>query len=118
MGVINGERLCARLFRCIVEKGESVKYNEVRKIYTTPSDAKQQTAAYPIYRKNGLPDEPVEYTDEPGMVNVGKVIVETPGHGSNREAEVSFTFGGTEIIVQACDRRSGKKASISVDFLT
>ena len=109
---------CKNVFECMVEQGTAIKHMETRTTATGPPSADSQKAYFPLFRKDGPPRKPVQYTDVPEMTHVGTVIVDQPGYGMHRTTEISFQFGGTEIKVEAKNLESGNKASTTIDFLT
>ena len=117
LSVDDDGRNCDHIFKCIVKQREMIHYNESHKKSTVPSTADQDSVTFVLFRKNGLPDNPVQYTDVDEMTRVGEVMVDLPGRGWKRKTEISFKFGGTEIEVEAHNIDSGNKSSTTVDFL-
>jgi hypothetical protein len=58
------------------------------------------------------------YTDE-GCTLIGKLQIDLDDHDGalDREVLVAFTFSGTEIVVEAKDKKTGNQSILAVDFL-
>jgi hypothetical protein len=61
----------------------------------------------------------LEYTDEKGMVRVGKMVLRLPQPCTDQDRDtltVSFTFGQTELLVKAWLIETGESVDAMVEF--
>ena len=117
--VKEGIAYCNDVFLKFIDKGAMVKFNEVtcKPIFARTND--QQSMSFDIFCTNETDLNEVEYVDDKKFHRVGGLTVMMPdtAGGRNREVEVQFKFGGTEIKVTAQDKTSGEMATTVVDML-
>ena len=114
----DGEKRCCDIFRAIVEKGEKIYEGTERTKLVRPLEDDQDFMAFELFSKDGYLDDPVQYTDEPDVTNIGRIEVKLPGYGLGRKVKVTFLFGGTEIDIKAENMRTGESVRASIDFLS
>ncbi|XP_048860114.1 heat shock 70 kDa protein 12A-like [Brienomyrus brachyistius] len=108
---------CDDIFKRMVQKGQSVKCDEVSHHYFYPVDDDQTSMRFRFYSTEKLD---TMYVDEPGMKNIGSFSVPMPdiSQGRDRSTRFDIKFGLTEIQATATDLTSKQSRSIRLDFLT
>lgn len=115
--VVGGKTKCKDVFASHVKKGQELVVGEAQcNQRYTPLEADQMSLIFDIYTS---PDEDPKFVTDPGCINVGQLEVEVPdlSGGKERGVWVQMIFGGTEIIVEAKDEKTGKITKASFDFL-
>ncbi|XP_060594826.1 heat shock 70 kDa protein 12A-like isoform X2 [Ruditapes philippinarum] len=104
-----------RVFSKHVEKGQVVKCNEpqVEKPYVTQHKF-QSNVAFDIFATEQCNPK---YTTECSLIGNLKFHLPDPEEQPGREIIVSMTLSGTEIIVKAVDKKTGKDTSVFINFL-
>lgn len=96
-------------------KGDKIRTREPIISKHSSVESSQKQMLFTVYQTDKT--EP-EYTDEEGIEKVAEVTIDLPGEGLDREVELSVTFGGTEIQVEAWDPRpGGDRQTCTIDFL-
>ena len=108
---------CKQIFEVLMEKGQTVKCEDVKSFYLAPlySTSKSvQTRILSSDRKD------IVYSDEPGIEEIGRLKIDVPLSLSKRRIETKVYFGSTEIEIQLSDisRKNGDSAKCQIDFLT
>lgn len=106
---------CNDCFDIFIEAGEAVKDGDrVHKTYF-PLEKNQTEVRLEFYTS---PNNQVRYIDEEGAKFIGEIVVELPDttDGLKREVDVIVDFAGTEIKVEAEDKKSGKKYNTTLNF--
>ncbi|XP_068760050.1 heat shock 70 kDa protein 12A-like isoform X2 [Montipora capricornis] len=114
--VADGIEKCSDIFSLFVKEDTSVRVGQkVTRTYTLLRASDTNITFYFFSSDN--PD--AKYTTDPGMKNLGNVMVVSPDtwKGKDREIVVSMYFGGTEITAAAYDVTSGNNAETKIDFL-
>ncbi|KAK3611836.1 hypothetical protein CHS0354_040509 [Potamilus streckersoni] len=113
---VGNEDLCVDIFHIHVHKGQSVKLNaEQIKMEFRPHMPGKKNISFDFYSSNEC--NPMYVTDE-GCSKLGKITVDVLDDSRMENAvEVSFKFGGTEIQVEARDKKSGKNTKTKIDFI-
>ncbi|KAK3611841.1 hypothetical protein CHS0354_040515 [Potamilus streckersoni] len=108
--------LCVDIFDIHVHKGQSVKLNAKQiPIVYKPQRPGQKNISFEFYSSNEC--NPMYITDE-GCRKLGKITVDVLEDTTmENEVEVSFKFGGTEIQVEARDKKTGKATKTKIDFI-
>lgn len=108
---------CKDVFACHVKKGQELVVGEAQTNQRyTPLEADQMSLIFDVYTS---PEEDPQYVTDPGCLNVGQLEVEVPdlSGGKERGVWVQMIFGGTEVVVEAKEEKSGKITKASFDFL-
>ena len=113
--VIEGREKCSSIFRIFVKAGAEVEDGHTKTITFSPAKENQDAADVQIFSSE---HPAVKYTTDDDVDFHGKIHVNWPGHGLDREIEVSMTFGGTEIHVEATTHPGNNRAETNLDFLT
>lgn len=108
---------CKDIFSVHVEKGETLKIDEVQseKCYN-PLTPDQKEIIFQFYISDK--QHPM-YTTDSGCTHIGKMkvlIPDTTG-GLDRPVKVSMTFGGTELKVEAVEEKTNKATTAKLQFL-
>ncbi|KAL3871162.1 hypothetical protein ACJMK2_039178 [Sinanodonta woodiana] len=113
---VGNEDLCVDIFDIHVHKGQSVKLNEKQApIQYKPQKREQNTIGFELYSSTDC--IPVYVTDD-GCRKLGKITVNVLGQTKDdNTVEVSLMFGGTEIQVEARDKKTGKSTNTKIDFI-
>jgi hypothetical protein len=111
--------LCDDIFNAIVTKGDEVCIGQSVIKEQRPARADLDAMDLPFYCIDGIPRK-VHYTDEVGVQKLGSIHLDLPAvsKGMERVVEIKFTFGETEIKVEAKDAVSGKKNEATLNFLS
>ncbi|XP_063413069.1 heat shock 70 kDa protein 12B-like [Mytilus trossulus] len=113
---VNGRNKCSDVFSKHVEIGETVKVGESlnpQSYFPLHSDVEE--VVVPLYIST---DEDPSYTTEPSCNYLGKIVVPLKGSSvKDKEIVVQMTFGGTEMTVEAEEKKSSKKLRAKFDFL-
>ncbi|XP_066285858.1 heat shock 70 kDa protein 12A-like [Branchiostoma lanceolatum] len=114
--VTEGLTLCTDIFNKLVEVDDVVVLQESKSMTFKAIRDDQQGATVYLYCTG---EKNPEFTTDPGMTICGRVHVDMPDTrgGKERTIEVKFTFGRTEIDVQAEDLTSHTRAFTTIDFL-
>ncbi|KAL6459442.1 hypothetical protein MHYP_G00329140 [Metynnis hypsauchen] len=113
----DGVKFCDVCFHYLVQKDESVSYDEVREFSFCPIDRDQIAMLFDFYCTES---KCAEFVDEPGMNIIGSIIVSMPdiSRGHNRSVRLEVKFGFTEMTATATDIDSGETSSVKLDFIT
>lgn len=114
---VGGKQKCKDVFAAHVKKGQELVVGEAQcNQRYIPLEADQMSLIFDIYTS---PNENPEYVTDPGCINVGQLEVEVPdlSGGKERGVWVQMIFGGTEIVVEAKEEKTGKISKASFDFL-
>ncbi|MFT7816376.1 heat shock 70 kDa protein 12A-like [Arapaima gigas] len=108
---------CADVFQRMMQKGQSVKCDEVSPHHFYPIDDDQTKMGFSFYSTE-KPD--AVYVDERHTKKIGSFSVPMPDISQRRSRRVRFEirFGLTEIQATATDLTSNQTRSIRLDFLT
>ena len=113
--MVYDEKFANVLFSTFVTKGERVNAGDLKTITVYPLKRDQTCLGASLHFTDAY--EPV-YIDDDGVVKLAEIEIELPGTGWEREVEISFAFGNTEIDVQLRDPRDGGDiAGTKIDFL-
>lgn len=115
MKMIEGKEKCKDVFDKHVSIGQLLEIDDVQseKSYWPLYDDQTQVSL----RVFTSTDEQPAFVDDPGCCYLGTLTVDVPKHGSDKEILSSFTFGGTELKVQAVVKSTGETTSANFDFL-
>lgn len=115
--VADGIEKCKDIFNLFVRENTSVRIGQKFTSTYTPLHASDRNIKFDFFSSDN-PD--AKYTTDPGMKNLGSVMVVSPDtwKGKDREIVVSMYFGGTEITAAAYDVTSGNSAETKIDFLS
>lgn len=115
MKKVEGKEKCKDVFDKHVSIGQLLEIDEVQseKSYWPLYDDQTQVSL----RVFTCTDEEPAFVDDPGCNYLGKLTVDVPKYGSDKEILSSFTFGGTELKVQAVVKSTGETTSANFDFL-
>uniref|UniRef100_A0A8C4T814 Heat shock 70 kDa protein 12A-like n=1 Tax=Erpetoichthys calabaricus TaxID=27687 RepID=A0A8C4T814_ERPCA len=108
---------CTDIFMKLVERGQSVGQNESVEHFFKPIDGHQVQVLFSFFATE---KEKAEYTDEPGVNEVGSLIVPIPSNvvGVERRLKMDFKFGLTEIKAAVTDLHTNKTQNITLNFMT
>ena len=112
--IVHGRVLCYGLFEKFVRKGQEIPVGFTRTLPLEPSTANDDHAHVRIFSSD---DRHSKYTNDPGVEQGGEVTVDWPGFGLDRKIEVTMTFGGTEIEVEAVSYPGKNRAETRISFL-
>ncbi|XP_061183641.1 heat shock 70 kDa protein 12A-like [Saccostrea echinata] len=113
--MVEGREKCKDVFDKHVCTGQLLEIDDVQseKSYW-PLYSNQTKVSLPVYTSTR---EDPEFVDESGSSYLGKLTVDLPKYGSDKEVSTSFIFGGTELKVQAVVKSTGEVTSANFDFL-
>ncbi|WP_158751615.1 Hsp70 family protein [Streptomyces bicolor] len=113
----DGDILCADRFNVVVIRGEHVRADEV--VETSLSVMRRSVRTFDIGLFATFSDDP-QYVDEEGCERVGTVTADVSGSvglpSSERQLDVYYAFGGTEIVVETRDRVSDVRRKATIEF--
>eukprot|EP00058_Branchiostoma_floridae_P006841 XP_002592329.1 hypothetical protein BRAFLDRAFT_240123 [Branchiostoma floridae] len=112
--VVHGR--CMNAFHTFVEAGEPVLVGTGKKHIFYALYPDQTQAGIKVY---GSYDKEVHLTSAPGVQKLGVTTLDMPDTtgGTDRQLEVTFLFGDTEIDVKAVDLTTRSKANVEINFL-
>ena len=117
---IEGIRNTTKLFDVILTKGDEVERNSEKSKTYLPSYKTQASITISVYVMSSTPCTP-QYITDVGVRKLGTVRVRIPkaseASNNDREIQVKFKFGDTEIRVEAFNIFTGDRAETVVDFL-
>ena len=114
---IEGRPKCKDVFATHVKKGQELKVNEPQSHQRyTPLSADQLSLVFDIYTST---EEEPEYVTDYSCSYLGQLEVEVPdlSGGKERGVFVNMIFGGTEIIVEAKEEKTGNKTRATFNCL-
>eukprot|EP00058_Branchiostoma_floridae_P028057 XP_002613548.1 hypothetical protein BRAFLDRAFT_71812 [Branchiostoma floridae] len=108
--------LCLNGLHKFVEVGESVRVGTAKRHIFHPLLPDQTEAKIDVF---GTHEKDVHVTSAPGVHKLGVTTLDMPDTtgGTDRQIEITFYFGDTEIDVEAVDVTTRLKANVRVDFL-
>ncbi|XP_045213041.2 heat shock 70 kDa protein 12A-like isoform X2 [Mercenaria mercenaria] len=109
--------VCKDIFSIHVQRGELVKTGEPqREERYYPQYRNQKSVTFDVCASK-LPNP--RYTTDKDCHIIGKVVIHLSETDDARRNEVivSFAFGGTEVLVTAVEKRTGRKVKTNVSFL-
>ncbi|XP_031433636.1 heat shock 70 kDa protein 12A-like [Clupea harengus] len=108
---------CDDVFHNFVQNGQSVLCDQAEE-YMFGTINSDQTAMNFRFFSTEEPD--AMYVDEPGMKQIGQVVVNMPDirEGQNRKVKLEVSFGLMEIQATATDMTSNEQESVRLDFMT
>ncbi|XP_063322816.1 heat shock 70 kDa protein 12A-like [Pelmatolapia mariae] len=114
--IAHGEEFCSNIFMTLVEEGENVGWNEVRKLIFNPISA-GQTGMEIKFCRTKIKD-PL-YTDEDGVKEIGLLKFRMPSKGGvNHAVKLEIRFGSSEMKVTGTGLVSDLKLLVKMDFMT
>ena len=113
--MVEGKEKCKDVFDKHVSTGQELEIDEVQseKSYW-PLYSNQTQVSLPVYTST---NEDPKFVDDDGCCYLGKLTVDLPKYGSDKEVSSSFIFGGTELKVQAVVKSTGEVTTANFDFL-
>ena len=111
---VNGQPFCFGVFQKFVKKGQEIPVGYSRTMDFFPLRPNADTAEIEIYSSE---DTTSRYVTDPGVEEIDEVNVKWPGFGQRRKLEVTMTFGGTEIEVEAVTYPKKNRAETKTFFL-
>ncbi|XP_064603037.1 heat shock 70 kDa protein 12A-like isoform X2 [Liolophura sinensis] len=118
MVVVEGERFCNDIFCRFVAMNEEVPFGKgtEEEVYS-PMCTGQTEMEFPVFKST---EESPMYTTDPSCTLLGTFIVPMPAlmGERNREVGVRFVFGGTELMVKAEEKTTGKLVEAAFNFIT
>ena len=110
------EYYCDDVFLKLIEKGQSIKADEVKTFYSSPLYRTHTGATTQIFASNRID---IVHTDEPGVEKIGHLSIDMPLSSSERTIETKVHFGLTEIDVSFSDIsiKDGETVKCAIDFL-
>ncbi|KAK3611846.1 hypothetical protein CHS0354_040520 [Potamilus streckersoni] len=113
---VGNEDLCVDVFDIHVNKGQSVKLNEKQApVVYKPQKNGQKTVSFQFYSST---DCNPEYVTDNSCTELGKITINVLGKTHDDNAvEVTLSFGGTEIQIEARDQKTGKATNTKIDFI-
>lgn len=122
----DGDLFCKNIFNTVVERGDTVNSDQSFKLTYFPMYHNQKAMTISVYsslekdvwyttgkRGKGIHKEPVK------VYHIGTLTIEMPNttRDKDRNVNVYFDFGHTEINVKVYDRTSGNEVKAVLDFL-
>ncbi|XP_045204106.2 heat shock 70 kDa protein 12A-like [Mercenaria mercenaria] len=111
---VDNEYDVENVFNVYVKAGQKVKIDEEFKDTYSVVRADQNGMSV-VFHYTVKPDP--MFIDECGCTTLGTMQVDVPGHGKDRQAEVSLKFGRTEIEATTRVIHTGKVTTTKLDFL-
>ncbi|XP_013395232.1 heat shock 70 kDa protein 12A [Lingula anatina] len=110
-----GVEKCARVFKTIIKKDESVKEGEVRKLRFHAVRSRQNSMTLPVYASE---KKDVKFTNEEKTWKIADLEVRMPIQkgGTKRQVEVLINFSRTTISVRALDLASNNTTEATLNF--
>ena len=114
-----GIAYCRDVFLKFIDIGTPVYHDKITCRTVFPRTPKQQSMSFDIYCCDETDLNDVEYVSDKKFIHIGELMVKMPDYtgGLDREVEVQFHFGGTELSVTAKDITSGEVAATQVNML-
>ena len=114
---VGGKMKCKDVFAVHVKKGQELVVGEAQsKQRYTPLEPDQISLVFDVYTSN---DEDPQYVTDVGCLHIGQLEVNVPdlSGGKDRGVFVQMIFGGTEVVVEAREEKTGKLTKANFDFL-
>ncbi|XP_036431053.1 heat shock 70 kDa protein 12A-like [Colossoma macropomum] len=113
----DGVQFCDVCFHCLVNKNESVPFDEAEQYIFNALEIDQREMHFSFYCTE---KETAEFIDEEGMMKIGSLAVSMPkiSQGRNRSVVLEIKFGFTEMQATAIDIDSGETTSVKMDFMS
>ena len=111
---VHGRTLSHGLFEKFVIKGQEIPAGFSRTVPLKPLTADTKHAYIRIFSSD---DRNSKYVNDKGVEQSGEVRVDWPGFGLDRRVQVTMTFGGTEIEVEAVSYPGKNRAETKISFL-
>ena len=110
---------CRDVFLKFIDKGTPVYHDEITSRTLRARTPKQESMSFDIFCCDETDLNYIEYVSDKKFERIGDLMVKMPDFtgGLNREVEVQFQFGGTEMVVTAKDITSGEVATTKVNML-
>ena len=110
---------CRDVFLKFIDKGTPVYHDEITSRTLRARTPKQESMSFDIYCCDETDLNGIEYVSDKKFDRIADLMVKMPDFtgGLNREVEVQFQFGGTEMVVTAKDKTSGEVATTKVNML-
>ncbi|KAJ8297603.1 hypothetical protein KUTeg_024134 [Tegillarca granosa] len=107
---------CDRIFKKYVTEGETVDIDDRKTSYISVLEPDEKYMTFLFYateKQNPM------YVTDPGCQLIGKITIDMLdiSKGLDRGADVSMSFGGTKLEVEAKDRDTGLSTKAKFDFL-
>jgi hypothetical protein len=102
-------------FHCLAKRGTKVETNQKFTTFFTPPFPLQTRVSFKIFITK---EYNAKYCDEPGMVFLGKLVVNLPGSDLLDRLLFEFTFGQMEITVNVKNETNGQKYSTTFKLET
>lgn len=110
---VGDEERCTHAFDMVMQKDTNVRQGtKVKKKYS--SDKNDKFIAFKIYTSDKTSPT---YTDEDGCSYVGKAVIKISDPTEKQDLKVVFTFGNTEVSLNAVESKSGNSCQLSFDLI-
>ena len=112
----DGVSLCKDLFGVHVQVGSTIKTGQshVARNYKVTRKLQNAMEFEVCASKKRNP----RFITDPGCIKLGTLLLEIPGVGLERSADVHLMFGETELHVFAVDKQTGNEVTAKFDFLS
>ena len=111
----DGDVLCVDMLDKHVGSDESVEYGkaQVTESYTV-TKKNQSIMRFAVYASE---DHNPTFVTEPGCTLLGSLDIQLSGSGMGRAVSVQMVFSGTELSVEAHEKKTGQKQKAQFEFL-
>lgn len=116
--IVNGKKRCRDVFLKMFTKGEPISFGMKKSLFFKPMVQGENVLECYIFVSN---QKDPKYTDEPGCVKIGTLLVPLPNleRHKNVEIEESITYHGeTQIKVSAYNCKTKEEHEIVIDLLS
>lgn len=116
--IVNGKERCRDVFLKMFTKGEPISFGMKKSLFFKPMVQGENVLECYIFVSN---QKDPKYTDEPGCVKIGTLLVPLPNleRHKNVEIEESITYHGeTQIKVSAYNCKTKEEHEIVIDLLS
>lgn len=114
--IVDGREIVRNVFHKYMELGQTTKVGEA--VSTVPLSASKGKSLARVRVFSSIDKHP-EFVTDPRCCYLGEIIVEIPEmeQEAGGTVDVKMTFGGTELSVEALEKKSGKSYQSRFDFL-
>lgn len=115
--IVNGKERCRDVFLKLFTKGEPISFGMKKSLFFKPMVQGENVLECGIFVSN---QKDPKYTDEPGCVKIGTLLVPLPNFERQKivEIEESITYGETQIKVSAYNCKTKEEHEIVIDLLS
>jgi len=111
--IFEGIDYCLNKFGIMCRKNESIAFDHYVSALRVPAEKTQQAMDITIFCSDS---ENPQYTDDKGVKKLAEVHVPLPGYGLEREVNIRFYFGKSDIKIEVENMQTHETKQLSIKF--